>query len=582
MSNFIEEYLKFYEKYSKIFDKMLVLMQVGSFYESHSTDTKGPDLTVLADLTDIPCISKTYCGRLSMWGFPTISLVKNVKYLTTLGYTVVVINQIGKIPNITREVVAIHYPDLSSDVLNEQPFYNSQNDANSHDKDESKENDDGEFKFTVTIDSTLIEYHRIHRFLCNMYIKQYATNPKLSNLVFNSKLDNMDSDSDNDDNIIIDDLIEPELSDLNVIESSGSNSQHPVNPRGKVRYNLPYSEQIVLKYKKNNILCVVNKVSDVHGLDNTLMYLRVLKISGNTKSLIDNVILSACKEQKKTFKIYSYNIKYERWISCSSVHNRESSTLILDADVKNKILTDVDTFIKSKVDYEKFGIPYRRNYLFYGKPGTGKTSFVNIIANKINRPIYIISFSPQLTDDVLFTAIKNMARSGSSYNNILLLEDVDCVFEARDDVGSSDLMNSGAKQEIKKCGASFSGLLNLLNGVIRTDGLITFLTTNHIAKLDKALIRPGRIDMMLKFDIISQQQITDMLTLYGINLSNPIYTQIVKICAKNNLTPAMLSGFMFRHRNLVLNDENYIELFTVYLGEIQYAIDKKDEHGYHC
>jgi chaperone BCS1 len=247
-------------------------------------------------------------------------------------------------------------------------------------------------------------------------------------------------------------------------------------------------------------------------------------------------------------------------------------------------LTDIDTFIASKEAYEKYGIPYRRNYLFHGKPGTGKTSLVNVIANRTKRPIYIISFSPAMTDESLFSAIKAMSNNiypYSTHESILLLEDVDCVFEARDDVGSSAVINAEAKQEMKKSGVSFSGLLNILNGVIETNGLITFLTTNHIAKLDKALVMPGRIDMMIKFDIISSQQVTDMLKLYDITLSQAVCAQLIKICTKNNLTPAMLSAFMFRHRQIVLTDANYIKLFEEYLSEIQYAIDKKDGCVYH-
>ena len=42
---------------------------------------------------------------------------------------------------------------------------------------------------------------------------------------------------------------------------------------------------------------------------------------------------------------------------------------------------------------------------------------------------------------------------------------------------------------------SFSGLLNALDGVGAQEGRIIVLTTNHRAKLDAALIRPGRIDV---------------------------------------------------------------------------------------
>lgn len=42
---------------------------------------------------------------------------------------------------------------------------------------------------------------------------------------------------------------------------------------------------------------------------------------------------------------------------------------------------------------------------------------------------------------------------------------------------------------------TFSGLLNALDGVASSEERIIFMTTNHIERLDAALIRPGRVDV---------------------------------------------------------------------------------------
>lgn len=41
---------------------------------------------------------------------------------------------------------------------------------------------------------------------------------------------------------------------------------------------------------------------------------------------------------------------------------------------------------------------------------------------------------------------------------------------------------------------TFSGLLNALDGVTASEGRVLFMTTNHLNKLDPALIRPGIYD----------------------------------------------------------------------------------------
>jgi chaperone BCS1 len=55
---------------------------------------------------------------------------------------------------------------------------------------------------------------------------------------------------------------------------------------------------------------------------------------------------------------------------------------------------------------------------------------------------------------------------------------------------------------------SLSALLNILDGVASQEGRVLIMTTNHLEKLDEALIRPGRVDMTIKFDLANTQMIT--------------------------------------------------------------------------
>lgn len=43
---------------------------------------------------------------------------------------------------------------------------------------------------------------------------------------------------------------------------------------------------------------------------------------------------------------------------------------------------------------------------------------------------------------------------------------------------------------------TFSGFLNALDGVASSEERIVFMTTNHLERLDAALIRPGRVDVL--------------------------------------------------------------------------------------
>ena len=82
-----------------------------------------------------------------------------------------------------------------------------------------------------------------------------------------------------------------------------------------------------------------------------------------------------------------------------------------------------------------------------------------------------------LDDDDLCQLLSNCP-----VNSIVLIEDIDCVFVER------------KATEDKPNKLTFSGLLNAIDGVAAGEGRILFATTNHIERLDPALIRPGRID----------------------------------------------------------------------------------------
>jgi chaperone BCS1 len=84
---------------------------------------------------------------------------------------------------------------------------------------------------------------------------------------------------------------------------------------------------------------------------------------------------------------------------------------------------------------------------------------------------------------------------------VLLLEDADAAFRNRRQV-DADGYSGGT--------VTFSGLLNALDGVAAGEERIAFLTTNHIDRLDEALIRPGRVDMTVRIGEATRHQAAEM------------------------------------------------------------------------
>lgn len=106
-------YLEYYEKYSKLYENVVIFMQCGGFYELYSYDTQIFDIYKIADILNIVVTRKSKAilevsnKNPLMAGFPLVSLSKYINILTDNNYNVVVIEQTTQPPNPKREVTQI-------------------------------------------------------------------------------------------------------------------------------------------------------------------------------------------------------------------------------------------------------------------------------------------------------------------------------------------------------------------------------------------------------------------------------------------------------------------------------------------
>ena len=57
---------------------------------------------------------------------------------------------------------------------------------------------------------------------------------------------------------------------------------------------------------------------------------------------------------------------------------------------------------------------------------------------------------------------------------------------------------------------SLSALLNVIDSVALQEGWVLIMTTNHIERLDEALIRPSRADKKVEFRLADKEMITQL------------------------------------------------------------------------
>lgn len=208
------------------------------------------------------------------------------------------------------------------------------------------------------------------------------------------------------------------------------------------------------------------------------------------------------------------------WVRCMSRPPRPMSTVVLDEAQKLVILDDMKEYLhpRTKKWYSNRGIPYRRGYLLHGPPGTGKTSLCFALAGVLQLRIYVANLnSKNMTEDTLSTLFRDLPP-----RCIVLLEDIDSAGlavtrkDAVVEVDNKDKEeeNSGEgsapvarpaspvkdQNAASNKGISLSGFLNIIDGVASSEGRILVMTTNHMEKLDPALLRPGRVDLIVHFN----------------------------------------------------------------------------------
>ncbi|EEC69251.1 hypothetical protein OsI_38277 [Oryza sativa Indica Group] len=257
--------------------------------------------------------------------------------------------------------------------------------------------------------------------------------------------------------------------------------------------------------------------------------------------------LTAKDRQRLLFTNHSKQGEISMWTSVPYNPPSTFDMLAMDHAKKVEIMDDLRAFQKGKEYHSKVGKAWKRGYLLYGPPGTGKTTMIGAMANFLDYDVY----------DLDLTSVKDNAELRKLFldttdKSIIVIEDIDAIevelttkrkgkkMDNSDEVDNNHVLVELSNKTDDKSKVTLSGLLSFVDGLWSACGSerVFVFTTNHVDRLDPALIRPGRMDKHIEMSYCRLDAFKVLAKSYLDITEHSLFGEIGRLLDETDTTPA--------------------------------------------
>ena len=238
-------------------------------------------------------------------------------------------------------------------------------------------------------------------------------------------------------------------------------------------------------------------------------------------------------------------------------------------NVVEEVVKSLNLFLAHKTFAERMGGSARRALLFEGPPGTGKTYMAKAMAKEAGVPFLFVSasafqsmFYGQTNRKIrsYFRALRTYARREGGA--IGFIEEIDAIGTARSGLSSgrtegiagivNELLVQLQSFDQPPLGTRLRGVMvDMVNSWLparhhmrkptaSTANVLVIAATNRAADLDPALLRPGRFDRTIYFDLPSRTGRRDIIDYY---LARKAHEPELDESARRDTLAALTSGY---------------------------------------